>query len=248
MSSAYNATAPLDPSGSWIMQLVAFRAAGPPPRIFSLAPAAGSVGTLVTIAGTNFGATNGASTVAFGGITASPITWDATSIVVPVPAGVTTAGVVVTVNGVASNGILFAVDRAPELFLIDDQNSVEGEPVSLAIAASDPDFDPLTYGATNLPGGLVINPATGLISGTLTFANASTYAVTATAYDGLLTASRTFTWTVTNVNRAPRISPIPNQTSAKHAAISLVVSATDPDADTLSYGATGLPPQLGIGR
>ena len=63
----------------------------------------------MTITGTNFGATQGTSTVTFNGTTATPTSWSATSIVVPVPAGATTGNVVVTVGGLASNGQSFTV-------------------------------------------------------------------------------------------------------------------------------------------
>ncbi len=72
--------------------------------------------------------------------------------------------------------------------------------VALPLTASDPDGDGLTYGATGLPAGLTINTATGLISGTLSPASAGSHQVTATASDGSLSASQTFTWTVTHVN------------------------------------------------
>ena len=81
----------------------------PPPTITGLAPIAGAVGVPVTITGTNFGATVGTSTVAFNGTPATPTSWSATSIVVPVPAGATTGNVVVTVGGVPSNGSAFTV-------------------------------------------------------------------------------------------------------------------------------------------
>src|SRR4030095_11020932 len=77
--------------------------------ITSLAPASGPVGTSVTIAGANFGATQGTSTVRFNGTTATPTSWSATSIVVPVPAGTTSGPVVVTVGGLPSNGVSFTV-------------------------------------------------------------------------------------------------------------------------------------------
>ena len=105
-TGSYSATAP-ETSGSWVMQMVALRAGGGsavPPTITSLAPTSGPVGTAVTITGTNFGATQGTSTVTFNGTTATPTSWSATSIVVPVPAGATTGNVVVTVGGLASNG------------------------------------------------------------------------------------------------------------------------------------------------
>ena len=64
------------------------------------------------------------------------------------------------------------------------------------MTASDPDGDVLTYSAAGLPSTLVINAATGLISGTLSPSNAGTYLVTVTATDGNLSQSQIFTWTV----------------------------------------------------
>src|SRR5258707_14675487 len=81
----------------------------PPASIASLSPTSGLVGTSVTIAGANFGATQGTSTVKFNGTLATPTSWSASSIVVPVPAGATTGNVVVTVGGSPSNGISFTV-------------------------------------------------------------------------------------------------------------------------------------------
>src|SRR5260370_2218690 len=79
----------------------------PPARIASLSPTSGVIGMSVTITGANFGATQGSSTVKFNGTTATPTNWSATSIVAPVPAGATTANVIVTVGGVATNGVNF---------------------------------------------------------------------------------------------------------------------------------------------
>ncbi len=81
----------------------------PPPSITSLSPTSGAAGTPVTITGAYFGATQGTSTVTFNGTSATPTSWSATSISVPVPAGATTGSVVVTVGGVASNGVSFTV-------------------------------------------------------------------------------------------------------------------------------------------
>jgi hypothetical protein len=67
------------------------------------------VGTSVTIAGINFGATQGTSTVTFNGAAATPTSWSATSIVALVPSAATSGNVVVTVGGVASNGVGFTV-------------------------------------------------------------------------------------------------------------------------------------------
>ena len=80
-----------------------------PPSIASLNPASGPVGTSVTITGTNFGSTQGTSTVKFNGTAATPTSWTASSITAPVPTGAATGNVVVTVGGVASNGVNFTV-------------------------------------------------------------------------------------------------------------------------------------------
>jgi hypothetical protein len=79
------------------------------PGITNLSANSGVVGTSITITGTGFGATQGTSTVTFNGTTATPASWANTSITVPVPAGATTGNVVVTVNGIPSNGVEFAV-------------------------------------------------------------------------------------------------------------------------------------------
>src|SRR6266571_2423300 len=85
---------------------------GNTPYVSGLSVSSGPVGTSVTITGTNFGASQGSSTVTFNGIAATPTSWSATSIVVPVPSGATTGSVVVTVGGLTSNGVTFTVTTA----------------------------------------------------------------------------------------------------------------------------------------
>jgi len=119
-TGSYGATAPVSSSSEWIMQMVAFRAAagnggGGAPSITGLNPTSGGPGTSVTVAGTNFGGSQGTSTVTFNGTAGTPASWGATSIVVPVPSGATTGNVVVTVGGVASNGVAFTVIPAPTI-------------------------------------------------------------------------------------------------------------------------------------
>src|SRR5216684_7328487 len=79
------------------------------PSITSLSPTSGPVGASVTIAGKNFGSSQGTSTVQFNGVTGTPTSWNSSSIQVPVPNGATTGNVVVTVSGVASRGTSFTV-------------------------------------------------------------------------------------------------------------------------------------------
>jgi galactose oxidase-like protein/IPT/TIG domain-containing protein/PKD domain-containing protein len=109
---AASASASLGAADFWAAGVAAFKAAGSgggtAPSITSLNPTSGPVGTSVTITGTNFGSTG---TVTFGVTTATVTSWNATSIATSVPTGVPTGNVnvVVTVNGVASNGVTFTV-------------------------------------------------------------------------------------------------------------------------------------------
>ena len=132
------------------------------------------------------------------------------------------------------------------------QENAEGDSVSLQVTASDSDEgDTLTYGASELPDGLAIGAATGLISGTISYdASASSpYTTTLTVTDDgvpQLTDVVTFTWTVTNTNRLPEVVNPGAQFSLPGDSVSLQISASDPDGEDLTYAATGLPDALGI--
>ena len=95
-------------------------------------PSSGAVGTAVTIAGANFGATQGTSTITFNGTRATPTSWSAASIVVPVPSAATTGNVVVTVGGVASNGVSFAVTVPPSITSLSQTSGAVGTSVTIA--------------------------------------------------------------------------------------------------------------------
>ncbi|HEY0319837.1 MAG TPA: IPT/TIG domain-containing protein [Pyrinomonadaceae bacterium] len=81
----------------------------PPPSISGLSPSSATTGTSITITGSNFGATQGTSTVTFNGVAATPTNWSNTSITAPVPANANTGQVVMTIQGMASNGAAFTV-------------------------------------------------------------------------------------------------------------------------------------------
>jgi hypothetical protein len=81
-----------------------------------------------------------------------------------------------------------------------NRTDVEDDLVVASAVATDADNDALTYGATNLPGGIGINPSTGVISGTIVVgaAASSPYSTAVTVRDGTtVDATDTFTWTVT---------------------------------------------------
>jgi hypothetical protein len=137
--------------------------------------------------------------------------------------------------------------RPPTLFQPVSQNSADNAAASLPLVASNPDGKTLTYSATGLPASLTVNLNTGLISGwLLRVTSGSIYTVTATVSDGSLTDSKTFTWTVTHVNRPPTLTQPANRISHRNATVSLQLLASDPDGDVLTYSATGLPAPLTV--
>ena len=125
-----------------------------------------------------------------------------------------------------------------------NRTDAEGDLLSLQVEATDPDGDALTYGATNLPPGLTIDPATGVIGGTIAFTAAagSPYATVLTVSDALgATATTGCTWTVTDTNRAPVLTPPTDQQHVAGDLVALQIGAADPDGDALSFTASGLP-------
>jgi len=86
-------------------------------------------------------------------------------------------------------------NRAPVLTQPAAQTTYVGDSVSLALAASDPDGDVLSYSASNLPPGLGVNASTGVISGTAT--TSGSYNPTVVVSDGRGgTTSAGFAWSV----------------------------------------------------
>ncbi|MBT3218707.1 MAG: tandem-95 repeat protein, partial [Proteobacteria bacterium] len=139
-------------------------------------------------------------------------------------------------------------NRSPEVTSPGDQTSDEDESVTLQIVAADPDGENLNYSATNLPDGLSIAKKTGIISGVVDFeAGAdSPYLVTVSASDGALEGYVTFTWEISEVNREPALSNPGDQLDAEADTISIFLIVNDADGDTVTFTATGLPPDLDI--
>lgn len=99
-------------TGAWSSAVGQDVTVGSAPAITSISPTAGVAGLSVTIAGSNFGPIQGGSTVTFNGAGAVVTSWSDTSIQATVPASATNGPVVVTVAGVASNGVTFIVSRS----------------------------------------------------------------------------------------------------------------------------------------
>ncbi|MFN8009042.1 MAG: Ig-like domain-containing protein [Terriglobia bacterium] len=203
------------------------------PSITNLSPSAGSVGTPVTVTGTNFGASQGTSILKFNGVTATPTSWGSTSITAPVPAGSTTGPVTVTVAGVISNGMTFTMNSAPTVTLTSPANgALYAAPavIVLEASASDPggsitkvDF----YKGPTLIGTVTSPPYTftwnGMTSGT--------YSLTAVATDNTSLATTSNVVNV-SVGYAPAVSlTSPTSGSAFGAPASILLTASASDSD-----------------
>jgi hypothetical protein len=103
-----------------------------PPNISGISPNSGPVGTTVTITGANFGSAQGGSTLTFNGVAATPTTWTATSIIVPVPVGATTGDVVMNAAGVSSNPVSFNVTPPPVIGSVSPNTGGIGTTVTLS--------------------------------------------------------------------------------------------------------------------
>ena len=94
------------------------------PSITGLSPSSGPAGTLVIIAGSNFGATQGNSTIALNGTTATVVSWASTSIAAIVPSGASSGVFSVTVNGTPATSSSFTITPLPPGWTDGDVGSV----------------------------------------------------------------------------------------------------------------------------
>jgi IPT/TIG domain len=105
----------------------------PAPNLTSVTPNSGAIGAVVTVSGTNFGASQGSSTVKFfNGKTASVITWSATSVKVAVPSGATTGNLQMYASGVNSNTANFTVTAVPVITSLVPQSGAIGTLVTIS--------------------------------------------------------------------------------------------------------------------
>lgn len=100
------------------------RADAQAPTITSIAPTSGPVGTVVQITGTNFGATQGSSTVSLNGTSVTSVGWTSRTIDVLVPSGASSGTFSVRVNSQAANSAAFTVTPLPSGWSDGDIGSV----------------------------------------------------------------------------------------------------------------------------
>ena len=134
-----------------------------------------------------------------------------------------------------------AVNDAPVLTVPGGQFIDEAQPLTFQISATDPDVgDALTFSATGLPSGATFNASTQQFSWTPAYSQAGSYTVTFTVTDLVLSDSKTVSITVRNVNRAP-VANDQTVTTSQGVAVAIVVTASDPDGDALTYSVANPP-------
>ena len=140
-AGTYTATAPISPTGTWVMQMVAFRAGvSTAPTVSSVAPNNGSLtgGTAVTITGTKFVAGAG---VSFGGTAATNIVVvSGTQITATTPAHIAGAVNVVVTNpdtqsGTLANGFTY-ISTAPTVTSVTPNNGPVAGGTAVTIAGT----------------------------------------------------------------------------------------------------------------
>ena len=143
------------------------------------------------------------------------------------------------------------VNQTPTLNPIGNQMVNEGTELRFTLLASDPDLpgQALVFGASGLPTGATFNTATREFVWTPSDTQGpNTYDVTFSVTDGVVTTSETITITVNEVNQAPVLTLVGNQTVSEGQLLSFTATATDTDVPvqqltfSLENGATGQVP------
>jgi hypothetical protein len=150
------------------------------------------------------------------------------------------------------NIIVTMTNRPPTITPVPTQNINVGDTLNLTISGSDPDAQQtITYSLDTAPQGASISAASGLFTWAPGAAQTGNNTVTVRVTDNgspTLSATTTFTIVVTQPNRAPTITTVPTQNIKVGQALSLTVSASDPDAgQTLTYSLDAAPQSATIG-
>ncbi len=134
-------------------------------------------------------------------------------------------------------------NQPPVLAALSNVTLNEGQTQMLNLSATDGNNDPLTLTLNNKPNFATFTPAsngTAALQLAPGFNDAGVYQISVVANDGDASDTKSFTVTVSDVNRAPSVtaqalgSPL-EATSPAGRQVTLVGSATDPDGDPVTY-------------
>ena len=163
--------------------------AAPLPVITGIPSESVAIGSGFLVSGKNF---YDVTSVRIGVITASFVVHSATSMTVTVPTNAVTARVILSgPGGTAESASDLLVIKAPPAFTSAASSSgMIGQNFSFTLKAT---YNPTGFTAAPLPAGLVLNPATGQISGIPTTAGLTTVSISATNEGGTTESSLAIT-------------------------------------------------------
>ena len=139
--------------------------------------------------------------------------------------------------------IVTPVNDAPTLTGTPSTSTNEDEPYSFIPTSSDIDGDPLTFSIQNKPSWATFSTATGALTGTPANQNVGTYSgITIAVTDGTVSQTLSpFNLTVVNVNDPPTVSAVSQSMNEDSGALSITLSGSDDDGDSLTYSIASSP-------
>jgi hypothetical protein len=153
-------------------------------------------------------------------------------------------------QGSDSEEVVFTVaggNSAPQLAPIGNRAALVGDLLEIALSASDNDGDALSFSLDSLPTGASFTDngdGSATFSWTPALDQAGSYPLTFSVQDDYVppgTDSEAITVTIGGGNQPPVLSPIGNHMAYSGEALSIALSASDPDGDALSFSASNLP-------
>jgi hypothetical protein len=129
--------------------------------------------------------------------------------------------------------------KAPAIATIPAKSYIEGAAVNLPLKSFVTSSATVTYTATGLPSGWVLDPATGIVTGTAPAFPAGPYSITLSAKNSTGTTTKAFAVTITAA--APTIATIPDQSVDSGDPVSIDTSTYVTSNAPVTYSADGLP-------
>lgn len=138
--------------------------------------------------------------------------------------------------------VVRAANAAPALQPIGGQQVAEGAALVVQLAAADGDGDPLTFAATGLPLGAVLDAQTGRFQWTPNFVQAGQYPVRFSVSDGSAVDREDVTIVVAPSNQAPHIAALPPLLGMEGQPLAFTVAGGDLDGEPTQFFVAGTLP------
>jgi len=125
----------------------------------------------------------------------------------------------------------------------------EGATADQILQGTDPTASPLTFAKVSGPTFVTvttINGTTGNVHLAPGFSDAGTYSVSVQVSNGSLTDTKTFTVTVSGMDRAPTLNPVSNMSVAEGATRDQTITGSDPDGDALVFSKVAGPTYMSV--